>query len=129
MKDLQCILILCAATQTMPFLRIQFKIKHTLNSTLINLQCIKHSYYHLWVVCVDLWSLMYFISRQLCFPSRHFQYTEVLLLLWNGYLSGWGCFICRRGWQEVGGCGEFFYWWQNSISSEWLFFIPPRFFY
>jgi len=62
------------------------------------------------------------VSTQLCPPSRHFQYTEVLLLLWNGYLSGWGCFICRRGWQEVGGCGEFFYWWQNSISSEWLFF-------
>lgn len=67
--------------------------------------------------------LLYILfSTQLRFPCRHFQYTEVLLLLWNGYLSGWGCFICRRGWKVVGGCGEFFYWWQNSISSEWLFY-------
>lgn len=78
-----------------------------MNCKLINLECIKYSYYHLWLVCVDLWSVIYFPfypAFSFLFPSRHFQYTEVLLLLWNGYLSGWGCFICRRGckmWVDV----------------------------
>jgi len=96
-ERLQYKLILCARTQTIPLLRIRFKIKHTLNSELINLQCIKHSYYHLWVVCVDLWSVIYFIFHPTLpsFPAFPIHRSASFTLEW--LFVGLGLFYMQEG--------------------------------